>query len=1198
LRKLLGFLLLCAIPIAASAQQWSGILDPSRAIDWSTAGVIGGIPLRTQICTTLSPGATAAQINSALSACPSGQTVFLNAGAYNLSAGIDFGGGKSNVTLRGAGADQTFLIFSNDAGCNGARTVVCMHSSDTNWKGGPSNLVNWTAGYAKGTTTITLASVPNLKVGYAIILDQTDSTQDDGSIVITATTGTLTAISPGITGPFSLEGNGGGDQRSGRQQQQIVVVTGCGGVTTPGASCSGTNVSVTISPGLAMPNWTGTKSPQAWWATDPSSAIGVENLSVDGTSAGSSDSNFEMFNCNGCWVKGVRGINSGRAQVQVQYSPRFTIRDSYFFLTQNSASQSYGFECYGGADGLVENNIFQAIAAPEMINGNCSGTVVAYNFSINNFYTVSSRYNASANNQHTAGIDNVLFEGNYGNAVYGDVFHGTHHFLTYFRNRWTGPQPACWQSGASYATAVFNTCTSNLTPVVLQSFSRFENFIGNVLGTTGTNTAYPGNIFDLGSGNSNGITTVPADPNVAPTLMRWGNCDSATGFGACRFVSGEVPSALPGTQAPFSNAVPGSQVLPASFYLSAKPSWWPAAKPWPGTGPDITGGNISGVGGRAFTIPAQDCAINIMGMPVDGTGSVRAFNAAACYVLTSAPAVSFSPSSLSFGNAIVGVTTSSQSVTLTNTGSATLTIASIARTGPNAADFTISANTCGGTLAAGANCAVSVTFTPPATGVRSAALTFTTNASSSPNDVPLSGTGVSAFAVSLSPTSLSYGSVGLGVTSSPQTVTLTNTGPATVTITSITRGGANPGDFAISANTCGASLGPGLNCAVSVTFIPTVLGARSATLIFLTNASSSPDSAALSGTGVTPPVPAVSLSPTSLSFGNIVIGATTAAQTVTLTNSGTATLTIASIARTGVNAADFAISANTCGGTLAAGLNCAVSVTFTPSATGVRSAALTFTTNAASSPNSAPLSGTGVPAFTVSLSPVSLPFGSVVVAGTSSAQTVTLTNTGPATVTITSITRTGANPGDFAISANTCGGTLAAGLNCTVSVTFTPTALGARSASLTFLTNASSSPDSASLSGTGVAAPTPAANLSPTTLSFGNVTISISLPSAAQTVTLTNSGSATLTITSISLTGPNAADFAIFTNSCLSTLLAGLNCAVSVTFTPLATGVRSAALTFLTNAASSPNSAALSGTGVTVPPGQAKRHGKKALLIL
>src|SRR6516164_9657575 len=96
------------------------LIAPGRRIDWSGAGVVGGIPTRTTACSTLSAGVTVAQINSAIANCPSGQVVFLNAGTYNLGSGIIM---KSNVTLRGAGADQTFLNFSAAAPCGGLFAV-------------------------------------------------------------------------------------------------------------------------------------------------------------------------------------------------------------------------------------------------------------------------------------------------------------------------------------------------------------------------------------------------------------------------------------------------------------------------------------------------------------------------------------------------------------------------------------------------------------------------------------------------------------------------------------------------------------------------------------------------------------------------------------------------------------------------------------------------------------------------------------------------------------------------------------------------------------------------------------------------------------------------------------------------------------------------------------------------------------------
>ena len=96
-------LLLVVLSPAARAQQWSGVLAPSRAVDWSKAGVTGGIPNRTTICATLNSGATGDQINAAISSCPSGQVVMLNAGTYSVANGIVM---SSGVVLRGAGANQ------------------------------------------------------------------------------------------------------------------------------------------------------------------------------------------------------------------------------------------------------------------------------------------------------------------------------------------------------------------------------------------------------------------------------------------------------------------------------------------------------------------------------------------------------------------------------------------------------------------------------------------------------------------------------------------------------------------------------------------------------------------------------------------------------------------------------------------------------------------------------------------------------------------------------------------------------------------------------------------------------------------------------------------------------------------------------------------------------------------------------------
>ena len=380
-----------------------------------------------------------------------------------------------------------------------------------------------------------------------------------------------------------------------------------------------------------MPNWSSGKSPQAWWATSPIHGVGIEDVSLDHTGSGSSSAGIEIFNCVDCWVSGVRDIDTGRAHVQILASARVTVRDSYFFLTKNSVSQSYGVECFSCSDVLVENNMFQAVASPEMINGASSGMVIGYNFSINNYYTGSSGYSLPSAYLHTAGTENVLFEGNVGNQLHGDLFHGTHNFVTAFRNRFA-PQPACWTGGSPYSNASFGACNNGLATIAMDSFSRFFNLVGNVLGTSGINKGYDSGsalIFDIGGGNTEGSVTIGTDPNVELTLLRWGNWDAITN--GTKWDTSEVPSSLSGAQSPYSNPVPGSQTLPASFYYSTKPAWWPSAKSWPPIGPDVSGGNISGTGGHAFTIPAQDCFVNVMKAKADGTGPVASFNADACY---------------------------------------------------------------------------------------------------------------------------------------------------------------------------------------------------------------------------------------------------------------------------------------------------------------------------------------------------------------------------------------------------------------------------------------------------------------------------------------------------------------------------------------------------------------------------------------
>ena len=534
----------------------------------------------------------------------------------------------------------------------------------------------------------------------------------------------------------------------------------------------------------------------------------------------------------------------------------------------------------------------------------------------------------------------------------------------------------------------------------------------------------------------------------------------------------------------------------------------------------------------------------------------------------SAPAVSLSATSLTFGNYAVGATALPQNLFVTNFGNAPLAFTSIALTGNNASDF-VQTNNCGGSLAAGANCLVQVIFKPFAAGSRTTTLSIADNATGSPQKVALSGTATAgAPTVSLSAASLYFGYYAAGTTGGPENLFITNSGNSPLTLTSITLTGANASDFT-QTNNCGGSLTPSASCLVQVMFKPSATGTRTTILSIADNATGSPQTVSLSGTGTSA---VASVFPTSLTFGSQSVGATGTAQAVTVNNTGNAALNITSIAVSGANAGDFALT-NSCGTSVAAGANCTISVTFKPTVTGTRSAAVTIADSASSSPQTVGLSGTGT-ASTVSVSPTNLSFGSQSVGTTSSAQMITLTNSGNVALTISSLTISGANPGDFTQTSN-CGSNVAAGANCTIGVTFLPSASGSRAASLSIADSASGSPQIVSFGGNGTST-SDGVSLAPGNLVFSNQPVEMT--STAQTVTLTNNGTTSLSISSFTLTGANSADF-VQNNNCSSSVAAGANCTIVVLFIPSAIGARAAALSITDSSAGSPQIVSLLGTG-------------------
>jgi len=445
-------------------------------------------------------------------------------------------------------------------------------------------------------------------------------------------------------------------------------------------------------------------------------------------------------------------------------------------------------------------------------------------------------------------------------------------------------------------------------------------------------------------------------------------------------------------------------------------------------------------------------------------------------ITAQSPTASLSTTSLSFGSTTVGSWSQLRSVTLTNTGIAALSIAGIAVTGPNAAQF-VFANTCGTSVAAGAQCTIHGHFQPTAGGLMTAAVTITDNAPGSPQSISLSGTGVEP-PVSLSATSIAFGSTTLDQWSASQSVTMTNTGSAAVSISSIAVTGVNASQF-VFADSCGASLAVGASCTLHGHFQPTAQGAMTAAVTITDSAAGSPQSIALSGTGVEPAAP-ITLSDSSLSFGSVNVGASSESQSVTVTNTGSANVSISSIAVAGANASSF-VFANSCGTSLAVGANCTIHGHFEPTAGGAITAAVTITDSAAGSPQTILLSGTGV-VPPVTLSAASLAYGPTTVGTSSYSQSVTMTNTGSATLSISSITVTGANASSF-VFANNCGTSLAVGASCTIHGHVAPVVTGVLTAAVTIADSASGSPQTISLSGKGVSTTLPVLTLSSSSLS-------------------------------------------------------------------------------------------------------------------
>jgi hypothetical protein len=425
-----------------------------------------------------------------------------------------------------------------------------------------------------------------------------------------------------------------------------------------------------------------------------------------------------------------------------------------------------------------------------------------------------------------------------------------------------------------------------------------------------------------------------------------------------------------------------------------------------------------------------------------------------------------------------------------------------------------------------------------------------------------SGSGV----LSPNPTTIGFGSVSVG-SSKTMGLTVTNSGVSSVNISKTVVSGTGLSIVGGSPS----SIAAGQSSTIQIQFTPTTMGTVPGNLAIFSDASNSTLSVDVMGTGAQP---GLTLTPSFVNFGNVTVGQS-ASQSVTLTNSGTVSVTLSAATPSG---SPFSMSGLSIPATLAAAQSISFSVKFAPTAAGVANGGINITDSAPGSPQTVVLAGTGIAVGTpaISVTPASTPFGTVTIGG-SGTQSIKISNTGNATLTITAANMGGSS--EFSKSGLTLPLTIAAGGSSSFSAKFAPTASGSVSGSISLVSNAPTSPTVASFSGTGAPASAPTISLTPTSLTFGSVTVG---GNGTQSVTISNKGNAALTVTAANMAG--SAEFTKSGPTLPLTVAAGGSSNFSVKFAPTASGSVSGSVSLVSNAPTSPSVVSFSGSGANPGP--------------
>jgi parallel beta-helix repeat protein len=519
--------------IVSVSSTSSSIIPADRIIDWSYAGIPGGIPTRSMIYATLTPSSTLAQINSAISSCPAGQVVYFEAGTYNISGKINLGS-KKQVTIRGAGPGVTIL------NATGSATVIGTTNTGFNYTGG-SALAN-DAGLRKGSTSVTVAgsgALPSsFAVGNLMLIDQID----DQVLV------------------FVRTGNWAGT----RNLRHVTRITGVAGRV--------------VSFATPIPySFSYAQNPQASVISATASLCGVENMTIHAANDGDC---MEFYGADRCWLSKVELTNWGNEGVLFRDSAQCEVRRCYIHTCRNFPNEAEGYGIYtwyGTSNFLIEDNIMYQCSYGILASGSSSNAIM-YNYVWHMGRDAASRFWEQPGfscNHGPHGIMN-LYEGNFMERWQNDGYHGNSSYQTLFRNNIHGVNPAY---------------TLDRRVVDLCKGSYYHTIVGNVIGASSWAPNYynaPGTGLDrakgyiyvlgypnMGSGSLSPETTFTGypygypDEHVAATLLRHGNYDY--------FNKSTV----------WDSAISGRSI-PASLRYSSKPSWF-GSMDWPAVGPDVTG---------------------------------------------------------------------------------------------------------------------------------------------------------------------------------------------------------------------------------------------------------------------------------------------------------------------------------------------------------------------------------------------------------------------------------------------------------------------------------------------------------------------------------------------------------------------------------------------------------------------------------